>query len=100
MRDPIVWNSFVFLHKSSDDGIDRYEGDGFSRDRLVHNRAGTGDWIAYLRDARGSSSPTKHQALEDYRDVARAALDDAAQTLRRRVAGDQAWLAALDEEIG
>jgi hypothetical protein len=98
VKSPIVWNSFVFLHTSSDDMDDRYTGDGVSG-RLVHQR-GTGIWLAYLREACGRASPTKHQALEDTKDVARAALNGAVEVLRRRVAGDEAWLAALDKELG
>jgi hypothetical protein len=98
MKPPIPWNGFVFVWQDSDMQADRYRGDGVVG-RLTHVRS-TGHWFAYLREAGGAAVPTKPMWQEEIHDVARRALDDALDSLRVRVAGDQAWLAKVDEELG
>jgi hypothetical protein len=101
VKTPVCWNAMCFVHVRSDDQFDHYEIDqgGAERGRLKHRRA-NGMWLAVLRGAYGVTDPTKHGAFEGQNDVARAALNIALEALRKRVAADQRWLAAIDEEIG
>jgi hypothetical protein len=89
-----------FVHVRADDTTDHYrteDGNG----RLAHQRS-TGVWLAELRGSIATSSREtgEHPALVGDSEVARRALNEALAALRRRVAADQVWMAAMDEEIG
>jgi hypothetical protein len=96
VKSPIAWNGRSFLHTSSDDRDDFYEGP----DGRLRNERAKGHWLAALRGATAVAGPTQHVAFEAESDVARAALNGALEVLRSRVAADSAWLAALDVELG
>jgi hypothetical protein len=100
VKTPVCWNAQCFVHVRSDDLTDHYRTeDGVGR---LANQRSTGVWLAELRGAiataqRGDGEPSWGTCE---RDVARRALDTALKALRARVAGDQKWLAMIDEEIG
>lgn len=100
MKTPVPWNGQCFVHSHSDDLYDHYQYDSATCAGYLKQRRANGMWLASLREAKGVSEPRAHQAFESETDVARRALDEALASLRARVAGDQKWLAVIDEEIG
>lgn len=100
VKTPVCWNAQCFVHVRVDDTVDHYrteDGNG----RLAHQRS-TGVWLADIRGAIATAGrePGDSPVFVSDGEVARRALNKALTGLRNRVAADQTWLAAMDEEVG
>lgn len=100
MKSPVCWNAQCFVHVESDDRNDHYRTED-GQARLVHQRS-SGMWVASIRGATGTGSREKGESpvFVSDNDVARRALNQALDALRRRVSGDQELIAAIDQETG